>query len=1101
MAVMLSSSAFAQVVVDTATTAPLTTSTADNGAAADIEIGITNTTVGSISPAAGDLTALTLDSNNNVTITSSGALLFDAADDTEFNNVTALDIQAGNTGEVAIDGTITIAEDYTQEVTDDGIIDGPYAEGLGRTGILISGTGAFTGNIASAATSTITVEGNTSNSVLLSNGAQLIGNIDLAGAVNMLGDNSQAVNLLGDVTGDVSISGGVTAQGDQAQAVNIAGDVSGAVNISGDIANTGYTYTTRFLETGRDLFDADNTLQAGSAVTVSGTVGNGVFFEQITSDITDATTGETTTVLVSEPSVTQFGSAPAVLIQGANLGLVNNIAIATDDGYDESEQFALINEGSITANGLLDNISATGLLIENTTLATGLSNSGNIAATTYRDGVVDGDTGGDIAHAYAVHIGSGTIAGIFDNSGIIAASATESQDVFTDSDNILDPNGVFATAIALDAGSNITELYNTGSISAALSGREGEAYAIDDNSGNLVDITNEGLISVLGATSDTDATDDDAAPEFTLVAIDASSSTSAVTLTQQQRVDDDPDDGLEPITPFIVGDILFGSYADTFTSTAGSILGDVDFGAGNDIFSLTNTAYLGNISNSAGTDLDITLSDNSSLTPADVGTVNVRNLTVDSTSTLGVILDGDAALTNPNYFIDASGNITLQDGAALTPILTNIIEDNDYTFGDPALVTTYEVLNADGALTINGGIDSLQPETTPVLYDVAYSQDGDILTASLSLRDPSLLGLDTAHLGNENEVYGAVVGALRDDDDLGSAFAGITDQTEFLNAYNQILPEFSAAATQFVGSNIDGATGSVATHLNNARLSDQQPGSAWIQEFGYYADRKLSGLSEAFRGYGFGFTGGLDTAIGPFHTAGVNFGFAATEVEDVLGIDDPLTVQTLQAGLYAGYAMGALSLDGYIGGGLNSFESNRNIEVGDYSQSVFGDWDGTHYNAALNVGYDVNIGEKYFLRPSLNVSFMSMTEEAYQERGSEAFNLAIAERTSELGHASALLNFGGYWEDDKKWWRPSMRIGARSDFTDGGTATVAAFLSSGTDLNYFTLNSGEFPNEAFIFGLSFAMGTKYSSFGFDYDADLRDGYSLHTARFVLRMLF
>ena len=83
-------------------------------------------------------------------------------------------------------------------------------------------------------------------------------------------------------------------------------------------------------------------------------------------------------------------------------------------------------------------------------------------------------------------------------------------------------------------------------------------------------------------------------------------------------------------------------------------------------------------------------------------------------------------------------------------------------------------------------------------------------------------------------------------------------------------------------------------------------------------------MSEQYRGEGFGFTGGLDTAFGPFHAVGINFGFASTEIEDVVGQDEPLDVITLQTGLYAGYAQamgqGEFGVELYAGGGYNKFE-------------------------------------------------------------------------------------------------------------------------------------------------------------------------------------
>ena len=82
-----------------------------------------------------------------------------------------------------------------------------------------------------------------------------------------------------------------------------------------------------------------------------------------------------------------------------------------------------------------------------------------------------------------------------------------------------------------------------------------------------------------------------------------------------------------------------------------------------------------------------------------------------------------------------------------------------------------------------------------------------------------------------------------------------------------------------------------------------------------------------------------------------------------LNLDDPLDVLTIQLGTYAGYEIGDLGFEAYAGIGYNDFESERKINVGDFTGSADGDWTGTHYNASLRAGYDMEFGEKFFIRP------------------------------------------------------------------------------------------------------------------------------------------
>ena len=299
-------------------------------------------------------------------------------------------------------------------------------------------------------------------------------------------------------------------------------------------------------------------------------------------------------------------------------------------------------------------------------------------------------------------------------------------------------------------------------------------------------------------------------------------------------------------------------------------------------------------------------------------------------------------------------------------------------------------------------------------------------------------------------------------------------------------------------ANVDGATGAVASHLDNVRRSQDRPGGAWIQEFAYFADRDRAGLSEHYRGSGFGFTAGLDTAWGPFHALGVNAGFASTEIESVSDQDDPLDVLTLQIGTYAGYQNGNLGIEALAGFGYNDFESERNILVGNFIGTSEGDWSGTHYNGTLRAGYDFNISDKFWVRPTVSLDYISLNESAYTEEGDLGVALDIDSRRSESGSATAMLNLGAKFMGKRTWIRPGLRVGYRNEFIGDGTFTTGRFAGLNTP---FALQSEEFPESGFLVGVSFAAGSQYSSFSFDLDSDIRDGFVRHTGRIVLRLLF
>jgi hypothetical protein len=1091
--------AFAQVTIEDDRTEAVDTATAgEDGGPSDVTI----TSDGSvIVDDAGP--AVTLNSNND--LVNEGEIRISDVDD-----ATAVSLEGGADRNFTNSGTITVDEDFTAEDTNgDNVADSPRAQGSGRTGILISGASPFEGDVTLDANSNVNVEGNDSYGVNITDNmmtASLDGNFSNQGRISLTGNNGAGVNVAGDVTGNITNSGSVSALGEGSNAYNISGDIQGGFVNSGTLGSNGFRLTSRpgfqGAGTGREDLTAENLEDAGSSVSISGNITGGVHFDLVREPVLDADgneTGDFQTVRTS--NVTQFGSAPAVVIDGngvpISIGRVSAITDPSDENFDESLQFAFVNEGSITSQGLFDDFDATVLSIRDAELEGGLNNSGSLTVSAFSGTgafAVPGVSAGD-GYARVIVLGDGAIVEHINNTGVVSATASEPADeIFADQANpVTTTVNLRATAIDISNAATTDSLYNRGSISAVLVGRSGEAFAIRDASGSLSDVTNEGLISAVGRTSDpTEATPLD----FTLVAIDASANTTGFTYTQQLREDSDPDDDIDPIAPRTTGDIRLGSGDDLIVASAGTIDGDIDFGGGQDTLTLSGgSAYTGLIETTGEVTLNV--SDGSVLTLTEGQPLSVTDASFDSTSSFIPTLNGGTGLAST---LNASGTVSFAEGASISPRFNNISDNisQEFTLANAALLNITENTLA----SLNGNTT----DTQPFLFDFVYSLDGDnALVVTVDLRDPNLsieqggLGLDSAQAA----AFGPALEAFVANSELGTAIANITNGAEFNQAYNQLLPEFSAAAREFVLANVDGATGAVGTHLDSARRSPDKPGGAWIQEFAYFADRDLAGLSEQYRGEGFGFTGGLDTAFGPFHAVGINFGFASTEIEDVVGQDEPLDVITLQTGLYAGYAQaigqGELGIELYAGGGYNKFEQERRVLINNFFGRASADYSGYHLNGSARFGYDLPISEKYWIRPAVSFDYLRLDEDGYTEEGTEGVALDVSGRTTDRASATAMMNFGARFQGKRTWIRPALRVGYRYAFINDPALTEFGF--AGLNGQRASLDSFGFPDSGFLVGFSVAAGSEYSSIGFDLDSDIRDGFIRHTGRVVIRLLF
>ena len=1051
--------------------------------------------------------ALVLNSNNN--IINSGSITIE-----DVNNAIGVSLEGGENRNYTQSGSINVNETFEVASTDsDPATDGPFAEGSGRTGILISGSSPFEGNVELTSTSSINIEGTDSFGINLTNTSinqeGLIGDLFTGGAITVRGARSTAININSGITGDFTNTGTINGQGEDIKGINIEADIQGGFVNSAGVSVTGYrslgrpTISESFSSNSREQITAEDLFQAGSAITIRANISEGIHFDDGINDVLDDNGNQTfdsdgNVIRSSDtPStVVQNGSAPAILIGDTEnsilIGSVAQISDPNDPLYESNLQYSFVNQGGIQSNGLYDDIDATALSINNTILSQGINNTGQMTATAYvaPQELTDSDgnslTPGD-GQARVIVLSTNTIADTLDNSGVILASSSEAIDlVYNDLTNVLPSRHVLATAIDIDTTSTLNEINNTGSISSVLVGRQGTAYAIRDQSGSLSSVTNTGTIGAVGTTSDPTGNE---SINFTLVAIDASQNIDGFTFMQSRAIEDNSSSNFTPADPNIFGDIRLGIGNDWVGSSAGNIRGDIDFNLGDDSFYLTGGSFFqGAINNQDG--LILGVSDNSTMALTEAEIISITSASFDGTSTFSPVLNGNDGTSST---LQASGNVVFETGATIVPTLTNVVGINQ---------TAFTVASAGGQLTV-GDLATLSSSETPFLFNTSYDVVGNDLVITLQLRDSSELGLDQV----QSSAYAPAIQALRNNSELGDAFANITTEREFNSAFNQVLPEFSAAARQFVLANVDGAIGAVANHLDSVRRSPDKPGGAWLQEFAYFADRSLSGLSEQYRGAGFGISTGLDTSLGPFHAVGVNLGFASTEIEDVLGIDEPLDVITIQGGAYAGWASGSLGIETYLGGGFNDFEQNRRVRINSYSGEAQGDWSGVHINSSARIGYDIDINDKYWIRPTLSLDYLRLSEKSYTETGDKGIALDVDKRTSESGSATAMFNLGAKFQGKRTWIKPSIRLGYRYELINNPIKTSYRYAnltnSAGEIFNSDTaqLQSLLFPDSGFIIGLSVAAGSIYSSIGFDLDSEIREGFIRHTGRVVVRLLF
>ena len=1029
--------AMAEVVITTVRTTPITTSNATGAGTAD-DIRISGS--GGISVTSG--TAVTVDSDHDFTMEGQTSITMSPAAD----GATALLINPGVTSNVTIGSTIAIVDtiDTYPDNDNDGDIDGAWATGSGRYGIRYAAGAPVTGNLTISSFGSIGVDGNDSYGISIESG--LIGSIQSQGAIRVFGDNSVAIRTLGPITGDVMLLGSVTARGQNTSAISIGGDVGGRLTLQGDINATGYRYTSR----GNDAFEAgleaEDKLQGGPAVIIAGSIAGGVVVDRPPTDTSETNTDEDADGIndgtEGTGSINSYGAAPAILVGSATQSITLGV-VGTDDNA-----YGFINRGQITGQGIYDGIAANAVVFggnpgQSVIIDGGVRNQGTVAALASQ------------ASATTFRFGEGASAPVFLNTGAVSAGV--------DSET-----AASSTAIQIDAGATLTSIVNNGTILAASGGGAATVTAINDLSGTLTSITNtRSLQATLGTNDAGDPVTGSTA------AINVSANTTGVTFIQTGQlvaptaVDPDTDgdgtpDSIEPIT---VGDILLGSGADTVDIRNGVVFGDIDFGAGADTLSITGGGVVRSALSDIGGDLTINVTDGV-LDARHAGLLDITSLNVGAEGDLIITID---PATSGSGGFNVAGTATLADGAGVGVRFTSLLE-------------TPERFTLIDAATLNFGaidLESLEANS-PYLYVVEAGADipaGEVY-ADVRRRTADEADFIASEAALYDSFYSALGGAGAES--VRNAFLAQAGREDFINLYEQLLPDHSGGPLLSLSSGVDAVTRALT-----GRNASAAPGetSAWVQEINFYADKDKTD-TYGFRSEGFGVAGGIEHGTG-LGAVGVTLAFTSSDLEDPESeAEEVLSANLLELGLYWRAQGQYWTTWARAAAGYASFTSERRFVGAGLNLANESDWNGFSLAAAGGVSYERNFG-RFSVRPEAYAEFFSLSEESHVETGGgDGFDLDIDDRDGHLFSATAAVNIGmGMGEDS--WLRPELRVGWRQNISVDPGETIARFRSGGPD---FTLDGGSIEGGGPIVGFRLNIGNELGMLSINADAEMIEDY-------------
>ena len=1047
------------------------TSSASNNSAGDITIEsngiITLTQAGA---------AVTLDSSNDVNMY--GAI---SNKDTDGAQGILIDTGTNTTTPATITGNLLLLPTGSTAAID------LTGKGTGKVGIGLTGNGTLVGNV-DFTSGTVSVQGNGSTGVGMSSSTTLTGNMTLNGAIQMnqttlnenvsSGTGISAVNLAGTITGDLTLgsSSAIYVAGNGSRGVVTSGNISGAFANFGTILTRGFVTTqnqsTNAIVSPKGVGDA----MAGSALAIGGSVGGG-FFNNNTITMEGGLGAASPVVLVS----------PILQATPASITFGVYAPDTTNPG------FSFYNRGTITGTTVDPNTSIAGLLVNgygtaNVTFnGSGLFNSGTIrvAGTTTKSGssainalaLGIGFTSGDSS---VVTIGAtGDANSGITNTGLISAQVTGDL-------------GGTATAIGIGQNAKVNSLNNSGTILAvADTNTPGTvqtmaAYAINDPSGSLSNITNSGTIQA----SATPLTSGYASQA---VAAWLANNTTGVTFTN---------------TGAVIGDVRFGAGADTLsvlgTSTVtSSVIGNIDFGSAPGATSPTPAydmldvgAYglvSGQIRVAAPGMLDIKVEGLGELSVQNnsvaYGSLLVRNLTVEENGTLNIAV---STVLPGNVSVNAgtTGTININDGANLNVIYSSFLPANGQFVLLQSTTANMHISTAQfGAMKTS--VDSNIPflfNTNGGLQRITAGTN-DQIVLSLTPKSSSQLGLS----GYATQMFPYVNAALENDDALGAGMInGVHTNADAQAAYSQFAPDASGGTRAIAISLTDHATGPVAARQRALRLYATQPGdlTLWGQEFAQQVSDKGSDGIPGFKDSGFGFAVGADGGSAADGWYGGAFTFYTGNVDQRAPQTSRNNTQWYMLSGYSTWRGKGLFLDTQITAGFGDLSAHRFIVVGNAANNTLVARQANSKRSAALGAAGLTTGANFVfgsttLTPNIALDGLTMREEGYTETGGggltgDGFDLKVNSvlMSSLRGFVGLNLrqdvNFGGFY------LQPELRAGYRYDFLADRVNLTASFVGA-PGAGPFTVIGPQLSKGGLLGGASVSATTGAWSIGLNYD--------------------
>ena len=514
----------------------------------------------------------------------------------------------------------------------------------------------------------------------------------------------------------------------------------------------------------------------------------------------------------------------------------------------------------------------------------------------------------------------------------------------------------------------------------------------------------------------------------------------------------------------------------------------------------TNTGVLGGSGTMVGN-----VSNSGVVAPGNsIGTLSVAG---NYTHTGSASYQAEVTGTGQSDLINVGGTATLQGGSV-------------YVYATPGAVfaptTTYKLLNAAGGLS---GTFASVNELYPFLQSsLSYDANNAYLTLQIggfaaAAATPTQAAVGAVLDANVNNATGDFAGVLSSMavNTLSTAQGQATLQALSGNNYAGFSTSMVQGAQLFM-NNFANQTGGGGSPVSN-RLAlaeacdvacDATTPPKWGAWGGGLGGLGTIGVNQPVGAVTYnvgGFAAGLDRAVTDSFRMGVTAGYT-TGTEWVSGFDGKGTSDTLQAGLYAGFAQDKVYADAIVGYAYSYNQMWRNILIpGLQPRTAQGRTGANQWYGQIETGYRFDLGgtANAFVTPFARLQAYTGTQNAFTETGAQSLNLTVAQQITNSLRSVIGAQLGGAMD---LGWREKLlmqfRLGWSHEYADTARPVTATF--AGAPVAPFTTFGVAPQRDGVVLGLSANTAiAEATSVYLRYEGNISGQDSAHALTAGLRM--